>query len=422
MNYLLYIEFAAENLQFYMWFRDYAKRFNGSPDHEKSLAPPADCEKQDPDGIASPKSPKMPRVVTREVATVATILAGTDFATPGTQAEKSANTFETVEMLDSASTRSPWDDDVSTLKSSKRTDYRTLAATAYESADVRAQPCEKRQLYCSPSVTKLTGAVTVQPFREEITRIIGTYVADGAPRQLNLSSKERTACLRNLAATTHPSAFQSVLRTIEWTLRHQAHPNFIRWTICNGNKPRWIFARGLGISLAAIGLAIVSLLTASRAGRAWRVLGGLPILLGISTMFAAWKGMCVVSHDYQHHHHHHHPLTSKPTQVLHGFHHRHLRPWELFVDEDEASSIYELGKSGSMDSFDSANSYGDQPWVLRYQKRNVIRKVFDREVWVREPALRQIQDTIFLQSLLLAAIVTAIVVGVSCAIPKGNRF
>ena len=137
--------------------------------------------------------------------------------------------------------------------------------------------------------------VTVQPFREEITRIIATYVADGGPRQLNLSSKERTGLMRNLATTTHPSAFQSVLRTIEWTLRHQAHPNFIRWTICNGNKPRWIFARGLGISLVTIGLIIISLLTASTASRPWRVIAAFPILLGISTMFAAWKGMCVVS-------------------------------------------------------------------------------------------------------------------------------
>ena len=102
-------------------------------------------------------------------------------------------------------------------------------------------------------------------------------------------------------------------------------------------------------------------------------------------------------------------------------HHRHLRPWELFVDEDEASSIYEL-KKGSFDSFGSTNSYEDEPWIMKYEKRNVIRKVFDREVWIQEPALRQIQDTIFLQSLLLASLVTVIIVGIFCGIPNGNRF
>lgn len=39
MNFLSYIELAAENLQFYLWFRDYEKRFNELPDREKALSP-----------------------------------------------------------------------------------------------------------------------------------------------------------------------------------------------------------------------------------------------------------------------------------------------------------------------------------------------------------------------------------------------
>ena len=97
-------------------------------------------------------------------------------------------------------------------------------------------------------------------------------------------------------------------------------------------------------------------------------------------------------------------------------HHRHLRPWELFEDEDEAHSDYNL-KKGSFDSLGSSNSYEDEPWVAKYEKRNLIRKIFDREVWIQEPALRQIQDTIFVQALLTAfvagAVITAIFLAVS---------
>lgn len=102
-------------------------------------------------------------------------------------------------------------------------------------------------------------------------------------------------------------------------------------------------------------------------------------------------------------------------------HHRHLRPWELFAEADDSSTSFDMGK-GSFDTFDSSKSYEDEPWVAKYERRNVIRKVFDREVWIQEPALRQIQDTIFIQAILGALLITAISVGIFCAVPKGNYY
>lgn len=79
-------------------------------------------------------------------------------------------------------------------------------------------------------------------------------------------------------------------------------------------------------------------------------------------------------------------------------------------------------KKESAESMGSSNNYEDAPWVARYEKRNIIRKIFDRQVWIQEPALRQIQDTIFVQSLLGALVIAALSVGVFCAIPKGDFF
>ena len=79
-------------------------------------------------------------------------------------------------------------------------------------------------------------------------------------------------------------------------------------------------------------------------------------------------------------------------------------------------------KRESIDSMSSSNSYEDAPWVAKYEKRNLIRKVFDREVWIKEPALRQIQDTIFLQAIGSAFLITAIAVGVFVAFPKGRFY
>lgn len=245
----------------------------------------------------------------------------------------------------------------------------------------------------------LTCAVTSQPFRDEISRIISIYIAENSPRELNLSARERQAVLHALQHTTHPSAMKSIVTTVEYSLRKQAHPNFIRWTICNGNKPRVFFARGLGIFLMAVGLIADLLITLSHAGRAWRVLPFVAWFLGISTFIAAWKGMCV---------------------VLHGLHHRHLRPWELFTDSSD--DVDEKAASNDSLLSTSQNSFEQEPWVPKYQKRNILRKILDRQVWIQEPALRQIQDTIFLQSLLGAFVASCVIVGIFCAVPKGNFF
>jgi hypothetical protein len=213
---------------------------------------------------------------------------------------------------------------------------------------------------------------------------------------LNISDRERYALLRALEHTTHPSALHYIHHSVESSLRCQSHPNFVRWTICNGNRPRVIFARGVGVGLILLGFIIAILLTLSKSGRGWRALASIPWVVGVSTLVAAWKGMCV---------------------VLHGMHRRHLRPWELF---DDAVSGVEL--NASFDSLGSKNSYEDEPWVIKYENRNIVRKIFDREVWIQEPALRQIQDTIFLQSVLFGVLIAAIFCVIFVVLPKGNLF
>jgi hypothetical protein len=48
MDYLVYIEHNAENLQFYLWYRDYERRFNALPENEKALSPVWIPEKEVP--------------------------------------------------------------------------------------------------------------------------------------------------------------------------------------------------------------------------------------------------------------------------------------------------------------------------------------------------------------------------------------
>ena len=133
-----------------------------------------------------------------------------------------------------------------------------------------------------------------------MAHIISLYIAVDGPRQLNLSDRERSAVLHALQSTTHPSAFHAAFTSVDWSLRVQAHPNFIRWTICNANRPRVVFARVLGISLMFAGFLAELLITLSHVHLAWRVLPIIIILLGTSTLLAAWKGLCMVSLRLRH--------------------------------------------------------------------------------------------------------------------------
>lgn len=162
-----------------------------------------------------------------------------------------------------------------------------------------------------------------------------------------------------------------------------------------------IFARGLGISGILAGLLADLLITLSHASRPWRILPFPLWFIGIATLVAAWKGMCV---------------------VLHGMHHRHLRPWELFADEADEAILDEKLMSQETFMSQSTNSYEDEPWIAKYAKRNIIRKVCDREIWIQEPALRQIQDTIFVQAILASFVLSCLCVGIFCAVPRGNFY
>lgn len=405
MNYLIYIEHAAENLQFFLWYKDYTRRFDQLPASERNLAPVWTAEQAEAQTSSMKDNPVPIKGMSLEAVAM---FKGTDFGTPKVTVVEAGkgNPFNTPPITPNsgeqgsiAPSEYPWSDSGSTLRSGFKATHDKKAAGAFDAADVKLRPCKLQSPFeVSYHLTK--PAVTIQPFREEISRIIAIYIADGAPRQLNLSSKERAALLHALAVTTHPTAFRQVIHTVEWTLRHQAHQNFIRWSICNGNRPRVIFARGLGISGILLGTLAAILIVLSNAGRGWRILSAIGFMIGIATLVAAWKGMCV---------------------VLHGLHHRHLRPWELFAEDDDASSVLEM-KKNSFDSLGSSNSYEDQPWVAKYEKRNILRKILDREVWIQEPALRQIQDTIFLQAIIIAVVVTAVSVGVFVALPKGNFY
>ncbi|KAL8689317.1 MAG: hypothetical protein Q9224_004666, partial [Gallowayella concinna] len=79
MNYLIYIEHAAENLQFFLWHKDYLRRFDLLSDHERKLAPEWTVEQAEAQALASKDSPAPMKSISADAMA---LFKGTDFAVP----------------------------------------------------------------------------------------------------------------------------------------------------------------------------------------------------------------------------------------------------------------------------------------------------------------------------------------------------
>jgi hypothetical protein len=151
MDFSKYIERNPENLQFYLWYRDYLKRFENLPSGERSLAPEWTAERAAAEVEAARLEEKPKKV--NPAATE--ILKGTDFETKPAKAAVSEihpDPFKDPPQTpnterDSVDPATPgWTDDGSTLKAPVHPGK--AAAAAFDSVDA-PQPC-KSELALKP--------------------------------------------------------------------------------------------------------------------------------------------------------------------------------------------------------------------------------------------------------------------------------
>ncbi|KAK4691765.1 hypothetical protein P7C71_g5305, partial [Lecanoromycetidae sp. Uapishka_2] len=381
-----YVSHDAENLQFWLWLQDYTTRFYAAPRSEQVLSPPwYQVEAPQPFG----NDPNQPA------------------STPHSERKKPVVNqyevdFDSIEPP--MSPGSPNFDKQSFLSGTTG----TKMSNADSVQDANAQMGLKWQSF------------TIQPFRTEINRVISHYLAPNSPRELNLSHRNRAAVLHALQHTTHPSALSLVKDMVEATLRGQSHPNFIRWSICNGNKPRVMFVRNSGIGHVVAAVILGLLLVLSNVSRWWRFFVFPLFFAGLDIGVAAYKGLCV---------------------IIHTNHHRALRPWEQFDDgasensfdrarDDEANlstdDVFSMtsrkGKGISMDTFGTSNSFSHELWVEKYSAKPMMQKIFAKSIWVQDETIRLLQDRIVMQSHAWALLVTIPLTAFVVALPKGNFY
>ena len=147
MNYLKYIEFSAENLQFYLWLRDYTARFEKLPGSEQALSPEWNQAQAEAEANGTTSSSRPLRKVSPQIAEV---LRNTDFADgkPKAICEK-ADPFHTPDKTPSLEEkRDGFLDDGSSAADSKTvattttTSHHVVADQAFEDAGMKWKPCK----------------------------------------------------------------------------------------------------------------------------------------------------------------------------------------------------------------------------------------------------------------------------------------
>lgn len=68
------------------------------------------------------------------------------------------------------------------------------------------------------------------------------------------------------------------------------------------------------------------------------------------------------------------------------------------------------------------DSSDTERWEEAYQKKTVVQKVFDKQVWTQDETLRLLQDKIVLGAQIWAVIISLVLTVIFTALPKGNFF
>ena len=145
MNYLKYIEHAAENLQFYLWFRDYSARWEQLPQSERVLAPEWTQAQAAAETAGSGARPK------RGNPQVTALLKGTDFAEGSPMGTDRADPFNTPPNSSFTDEKRDAMSDYGSSTEEKSlgsgTVHRAVAEQAFEDAGMKWKPCKPRHLF-----------------------------------------------------------------------------------------------------------------------------------------------------------------------------------------------------------------------------------------------------------------------------------
>ncbi|KAI6303775.1 hypothetical protein MCOR30_005072 [Pyricularia oryzae] len=391
--YLKYIEFSPENLEFYVWFKNYEKAYQrlGITEKEEEIFRATFADQ-----------------------TAADSAFGKDTRQQG-------------------SNKSDWDPDLATGADTLAHISKMISMNVALSAKSPSEsmcPLEPPSAMCSDQASRssrecqstTTTTSNASPFSAEnmfnsnlghgaeLRAVVKTYLMPGSEKELNVPPATRDACLRAIqhyiassqrVSTVssdsgtearhlycHPDHLRPVADHVYGLLKNCSHRNFVRLGVSNGTYETVCVATSLGIVLTTAGFLCIllrALYPFVGAHSRWNAFAPWPLWwIGMAFILSGLRGSCF---------------------FLLLFSRRQPLPWERF-DDDSITGSVRSGLDGPCGERAAAeaqteSSRGGRNAFLRRISRLMI---FDRKLKVKDTALRRLQTKIVVQSLAVGAL------------------
>jgi hypothetical protein len=143
MNFLKYVEHSAENLQFYLWFKDYIKRFEELPEGERDLSPEWTQAQEEAEVTAyrAQLKQKSLTVEAHEILKSKNLIVETEASTSEKQDSLAESRDGSSDAKRESETAGSGDRPKSGFRSTK-TGLSHSTEAAFEDAGCKFQPCE----------------------------------------------------------------------------------------------------------------------------------------------------------------------------------------------------------------------------------------------------------------------------------------
>ncbi|CAN8099967.1 unnamed protein product [Discula destructiva] len=305
--YLKYIEHSAENLEFWLWYRNYEGHYPSAY---------RESEDQDIDAIMPLSKAYIPAPES-SVSSSAAI----------TNKESIASITERIVHLESPCLRKAragpsW------LRPFRRllgvNDHTSTCGDGFCRMDLdhddHAADIERAEstISLSRSTKKATvPAETQAELRAELDAAIATFLLPGSEKDLNISHSLRQRVLRRSKQSTDPRHLKPVADHIFEVMKNCSHRNFINMGVGTGTFETICVGNVIGVLDILAGLALVLIRAFTPyigANTRYTTLYAMPLwAMGVTLLLVGSQGMCFVM------------LTQSKRQAL---------PWERFAQED----------------------------------------------------------------------------------------
>ncbi|KAK0611942.1 hypothetical protein B0T14DRAFT_571789 [Immersiella caudata] len=255
--YLKYIEFSSENLEFYMWYKNYESAY------AKGLAMVGEKNYGSMDNIS-----------------------------------ESSSSDSTLKPQN-ATPEAEEDDEVDDPEVAKETLARISQLISVDALCSSKSKCSPAVNQCNldPNTVSTADLLKSVPVgRSELDTVIDLFLLPGSEKELNIPPSLRQQAIADLHVSSHPAALKPVADHIYGLLRNCSHRNFVRLGVGNGTFETICVATMLGIVCTIAGFIVIfsrGFAPYRGAHTRWEVFAAWPLWwLGLSLILSGLRGSC----------------------------------------------------------------------------------------------------------------------------------